>query len=555
MTKRISLLIVTMLFAVCMNSMAENIMADSKTLTIDYPIRGVNKNESLDFYQAVLSDTALTIIGSMYNTPNYWVRIDSNTVMLGLSTGKEYRILSAEGITLSKREYMLENGSRDFKLHFEPIDPKDKYVRFEERVKNGFVIDSICVSKEEEQTPKYRCKLSGYVDSPTCSRLALYLFDTNPRMHPFISIPVRDGYFEYELETSHRAFYNLTSWNDFSRYGACHQVLFLADNEEIHVKGASDNSNEMRIVKFKIESADSITQAIQDLRNSIFDMSDALYSERDSLDSLKLFYTPEAYILIDSLGALTSGQEELANQLRTRLTKMRENGTMFAPAAIDWERRLKEVESIAKERKMQFLSQRNDFGGLYMLYDLLDSKIYAGENTDTLINILHSQYEPTLAKEPEYQRLAFLISGYLTKPGMPCPDFTAPDLAGNNHTLSEEIKGKIAVVDLWASWCGPCRKHSKELIPIYERYKDKGFTVVGLANERYNTQAMQSAIKKDGYPWLNMYELNSRNKIFQKYGLGNAGGSVFLVDKKGIIVAVNPSAEEVEKYIEQNISK
>lgn len=555
MTKRISLLIATMLFAVCMNSMAENIMADNKTLTIDYPIRGVNKSESIDFYQAVRSDTALTIIGSMYNDPNYWVRIDSNTVMIGLSTGKEYRIRSAEGITLSKREYMHENGSRDFKLHFEPIDPKDKYVCFKEQVKNGFVIDSICVSKEEEPTPKYRCKLSGYIDSPTCSRLALYLYDTNPRMHPFISIPVKDGYFEYELKTSHRAFYNLISWNDFSRYGACNQVQFLADNGEIHIKGASDNSNEMRIVKFKLVSANHITQAIQDLRNALFDMSDALYSERDSLDNLKLFYTPEAYMLIDSLKALTSGQEEHANQLRTRLTKMSEDGIMLTQAAKDWERRLKEVESIAKERKMQFVSQRNDFAGLYQLCSLIEGKIDAGENTDTLMNILHSQYEPVLAKEPEYQRLAFLIAGYLTIPGRPCPDFTAPDLAGNNHTLSQEIKGKIAVVDMWTSWCGPCRKHSKELIPIYEKYKDKGFTVVGVANERYNTKAMQSAIKKDGYPWLNMYELNSRNKIFQKYGLGNAGGSIFLVDKKGIIVAVNPSAEEVEKYIEENISK
>ena len=129
-------------------------------------------------------------------------------------------------------------------------------------------------------------------------------------------------------------------------------------------------------------------------------------------------------------------------------------------------------------------------------------------------------------------------------------DFTAPDAQGKMHMLSEEIKGKVALIDLWASWCGPCRRASMSMIPLYESYKDKGFTVVGVARERLQKN-MESAIKKDGYPWLCLLELNDAGKIWEKYGVALGGGSIFMVDKEGKILAINPSAEEVKAILEK----
>lgn len=129
-------------------------------------------------------------------------------------------------------------------------------------------------------------------------------------------------------------------------------------------------------------------------------------------------------------------------------------------------------------------------------------------------------------------------------------DFTAPDVNGVMHTLSEEIKGKVALIDLWASWCGPCRRESMSMIPLYEKYKDKGFTVVSVARES-RQKDMEAAIKKDGYPWLCLLELNDAGKIWEKYGVGNGGGAIFMVDKEGKILAVKPSAEEVEAILKK----
>ena len=145
------------------------------------------------------------------------------------------------------------------------------------------------------------------------------------------------------------------------------------------------------------------------------------------------------------------------------------------------------------------------------------------------------------------------LAGCNTKVGGDYFDFTAPDLAGNDHTLSKEIASRVALIDLWGSWCASCRKHSKELIPLYDKYKDRGFTVVGVAREYDNADAMKTAIRRDGYPWLNLLELDDRLGIWKRYGIGNAGGGRFLVGRDGKILAINPDAAQVEAILEDKL--
>ena len=149
-----------------------------------------------------------------------------------------------------------------------------------------------------------------------------------------------------------------------------------------------------------------------------------------------------------------------------------------------------------------------------------------------------------------------LIDGFHSvKPCGHYVEFEAPDLEGRVVNVSEVIKGKIAIIDLWASWCMPCRAKAKMMIPIYEKYKDKGFEIVGVAREFKNTERMKQAIAQDKYPWLQLVELDDGQRLWTRYMLGNAGGGVFLVDRDGTILAVNPKPEEVRKILEQKLGE
>ena len=64
---------------------------------------------------------------------------------------------------------------------------------------------------------------------------------------------------------------------------------------------------------------------------------------------------------------------------------------------------------------------------------------------------------------------------------------------------------------------------------------------------------MERALAQDGYPWLNLLELRDENGIWNKYGVSNAGGITVLVDRDGTILAIHPTAEEVERILQEKL--
>ncbi|MBC3847808.1 TlpA family protein disulfide reductase [Winogradskyella echinorum] len=133
-------------------------------------------------------------------------------------------------------------------------------------------------------------------------------------------------------------------------------------------------------------------------------------------------------------------------------------------------------------------------------------------------------------------------------------NFSAPDINGISYELKPIVEANdIVLLDLWATWCGPCIARSRLIRPIYEKYKDKGFEILGVAGEHKNLDAYSEFMAKEQWPWLNLIELDKKNKIWEKYNVMNGGGGMFLIDKSGEILAVDPSAEEVEAILKEKL--
>ena len=221
-----------------------------------------------------------------------------------------------------------------------------------------------------------------------------------------------------------------------------------------------------------------------------------------------------------------------------------------------------EAKALMKEREQLFrkktlweteqASQHPSLLGLFILKIKVENA-RKGEDVTPYLEAFQKVYASRYPEHPYTREMQMFVDNNQPKAGNHFIDFSAPDLNGNMVQLSEQIRGKVALIDLWASWCGPCRTASKQLIPIYEKYKDRGFTVIGVAREQNSDIRMREAIRKDGYPWLNLIELNDVQQIWSKYRIPNAAGGTFLVNAQGIILAVNPTAEEVEHILQKEL--
>lgn len=129
-------------------------------------------------------------------------------------------------------------------------------------------------------------------------------------------------------------------------------------------------------------------------------------------------------------------------------------------------------------------------------------------------------------------------------------DFTVPNLAGKPAQLSEVLaKNKFVLIDLWKPWCGPCIRKSKKVIPVYKKYKDKGFEVFAVVGTK-SQEEFKKLIKRYKYPWQSFADIQDQNQIWEKYGIPNYGGSQFLVNNEGKILGINLKPEEIVRILE-----
>lgn len=133
-------------------------------------------------------------------------------------------------------------------------------------------------------------------------------------------------------------------------------------------------------------------------------------------------------------------------------------------------------------------------------------------------------------------------------------EFSLPNHAAQEISLTSFLKKEIILLDFWASWCGPCLKEMPSLKRIYEKYKTKGFTVIGISTDT-DGNAWKNAISKQQLPWTNLIDKKElKSNVSKKYGIYYLPTN-FLIDKDGTIIKKNISHYELEKYLAENTQK
>ncbi|MBC7850286.1 MAG: AhpC/TSA family protein [Chitinophagaceae bacterium] len=113
--------------------------------------------------------------------------------------------------------------------------------------------------------------------------------------------------------------------------------------------------------------------------------------------------------------------------------------------------------------------------------------------------------------------------------------FTKTDIDGKTLNLSD-LKGKYVLLDFWGSWCLPCRKGNPHLIELYNRYKSRGFEVVGVAADDRTPDAWRKAVKEDQLPWLQVLQGDKPDANVGKNYNVESYPTKILIDREGKII-------------------
>lgn len=491
-----------------------------------------------EFVESVeLTDKDATFEIVMVHLPGYWCSLDT-LKLHGVVTGKDYPLVGLENYTFKDKKSMPESGVWRFKARFSPLDKADTIVNLTDE--RGIYGLRLC---DGAPSGKIHTRIEGTY--PGKAKVLMLEEDVPTPRDPALRrwMPVApDGHFSYDLYTDCPKAFSITEKDDHLR-GMRRSSMLFSEDAVINVTYPEGDNSE----KFPgITAPDgSLTRQLEEHRSFSSELWDNAPSViyRDSLEKAKKYFVPELYALVDLMEknpALRDTVEKQINALWAQGKARSAEGQAAEDDVIEF------GENELKKGKIDKAVEMNSLAGLYIL---VHESWYA-DDTAPMVNAWREAYADKFPGHPYAERMKLLASTTDPVPGNRFVDFSAPDLDGTIHRVSDLVKGHVALIDLWSTWCLPCRRTSISMKPLYEKYASKGFVVVGVGADD-SLEEIKAAARHDDYPWTVLTEVGGENDIWAKYRCANAGGTSVLIDDEGTIIAVYPSAEEVEKYLEK----
>ncbi len=282
-----------------------------------------------------------------------------------------------------------------------------------------------------------------------------------------------------------------------------HLNLILRDNADIKVYGDGKNINAFHNIIGSDESS-HMNAFVNDLR--VFNQ------KKDSANAYVQKF-PDQFNAVNQ--SFTQTYNEF-NALRQRFIQENNNSPALIPT-------------------LSTLDPSKEFA----MYETIVNQLVAGFDGSPTIEQVKVNYQQIKAQN---QALDFLA------PGNVAPDFAQAKADGSMLKLSD-LKGKVVLIDFWASWCGPCRKENPNVVNLYKQYEKDGFTVLSVSLDK-TKEPWLAAIEKDGLIWPNhVSDLKFwSNEAAQLYKVTGIPFTV-LVDREGKIINTRLRGPDLENVL------
>ena len=267
----------------------------------------------------------------------------------------------------------------------------------------------------------------------------------------------------------------------------------------------------------------------------------------ESIHESKITGSRETDLLVDFFSTM-SEFEEKANSLNEEYMSL-----LYSGEEVDAEKQKEIFDefNLLEQQQLEYMLELVDENpNSIFTAILIQSALMAQFDTDELEQFVN-KFDEVNILSPWVQTIVENIESYKRFIGQPFTDFSMPAPDGNEVTLSEHAgKGKYVLIDFWASWCQPCRIANPFVVELYNKYKDKGFEIVGVSLDQNKDQWIK-AIEDDELTWIHMSDLNFWQSEGAKLYEVTSIPHTVLLDKDGKIIARGLLLHELEEKLEE----